>query len=113
MIGAHLISQNHCLTDVNDYRMWSEKLELQTADSHTTCYPQLASFSLSQNGHLTSQVGFDCLPIILRLTCLCREPGHSMVGDNGATIKIGGDIPPLAVTTVELRYTRTTQVNHD
>ncbi|KAJ5802327.1 Helicase C-terminal [Penicillium pulvis] len=105
--------QNQCLTDVNDYRMWSEKLELPTADLPYNLLSPAGLLSLSQNGHLTSQIGFDCLPIILRLTCLCREPGHTMVGDNGATIEIGGDIPPLAVTTVELRYTCTTQVSHD
>ncbi|KAJ5986692.1 Helicase C-terminal [Penicillium sp. IBT 35674x] len=35
--------------------------------------------SLSQNEHLTSQVGFDCLPILLRLTCLGLEPGRRTV----------------------------------
>lgn len=73
--------------------LWTEMVEAQSIDA--------------------SQVGFDCLPIILRLTCLCREPAHTMVGANGATVEIGGDIPPLAITTVELRCTRTTQVTHD
>lgn len=36
-----------------------------------------------------------------------------MSSANGITVVIGGDIPPLAITTVELRYTRTTQVTHD
>ncbi|CAI7575950.1 unnamed protein product [Penicillium viridicatum] len=58
-------------------------------------------------------VGFYILPIILRLTYLAREPGHQMTGHNHESVTIGTDIPPLAISTVELRYTRTAQRDHD
>ncbi|KAJ5415249.1 Helicase C-terminal [Penicillium sp. CMV-2018d] len=58
-------------------------------------------------------VGFYVLPIILRLTYLAREPGHQMTGHNHESVTIGTDILPLAISTVELRYTRTAQRDHD
>ncbi|CAI7569932.1 unnamed protein product [Penicillium viridicatum] len=69
--------------------------------------------ALGRGGNLSTDVGFHVLPIILRLTCLAREPGHQMVGHNHASVTIGADIPPLALSTVELRYTRTGQRDHD
>ncbi|KAJ5162548.1 Helicase C-terminal [Penicillium capsulatum] len=100
-------------TDLKDYQMWSARADLPPADRPYHLLSPAGLISLSRKGHLTSRVGFDALPILLRLTCLCREPGHLMTGANGQTVVIGGDIPNLAITTVELRYTRTTQVAHD
>jgi hypothetical protein len=116
MVAAQSVDANQTeppSTDLVDYRVWSECTELPTAGLPYHLLSPSGLLSLSRKGHLTSKVGFDCLPIILRLTCLCREPGHAMLGANGVSVVIGGDIPPLAITTVELRYTRTTQVAHD
>lgn len=100
-------------TDLSDYQMWSARTELPSDNRPYHLISPAGLISLSRKGHLTSRVGFDALPILLRLTCLCREPGHTMIGVNGDSVIISGDIPNLAITTVELRYTRTTQVIHD
>ncbi|KAJ5924231.1 Helicase C-terminal [Penicillium verhagenii] len=115
LIGSQCLhaDQIQSSADVDEYRLWSAKAQLPETGLpyHLLCPSGL--IALSKNGHLTSRAGFDCLPIILRLTCLCREPGSTMIGANGVSIEIGGDIPPIAILTVELRYTRTTQVRHD
>ncbi|KAJ6118684.1 Helicase C-terminal [Penicillium samsonianum] len=46
-------------------------------------------------------------------THLSRETGHTMAGVDSATLTMGADIPSLAITTDEMRYTRPTQVDHD
>jgi hypothetical protein len=98
-------SQTQQSTDLEDYRIWSSTTQLPTTGLPYHLLSPSGHLSLRRKGQLISQVRFDYLPIILRLTCLCREPGHAIVGANGGTVEIGGDIPPLAITTVELRYT--------
>jgi SNF2 family DNA or RNA helicase len=99
--------------DLQDYRDWSGKTDLPAANLPYHLLAPSGLLALGRKGQLSSQVGFDCLPIILRLTSLCREPGQSMLGVYNASVVIGGDIPPLAIANVELRYTRKTQVTHD
>jgi SNF2 family DNA or RNA helicase len=99
--------------DLNDYQGWSSKTDLPAANLPYHLLAPSGLLALGRKGQLSSQTGFDCLPIILRLTSLCREPGQTMLGAYNVPVVIGGDIPPLAITTVELRYTRVTQVTHD
>lgn len=68
---------------------------------------------LRLRGDLTTEVSYLALPIIPRLTVLYREPGFSMRGTGGTDITIGADVPSLAVSTIELRYTHVVQLQRD
>ncbi|KGO38096.1 Helicase, C-terminal [Penicillium expansum] len=108
------------LTDVaepesalHDYTTWSAVSPLPDTGRPYHLLSPVQLLTLGRGGHLSTDVGFHVLPVILRLTCLAREPGHLMVGHGNASVTIGADIPPLAISTVELRYTRTAQLDHD
>lgn len=101
----------------DDYTHWSAKNPLPTTGLpyHLLSVVQFASLGRGGGGggHLTAEVGFNALPVILRMTTLAREPGFTMAYNNLESITIGADIPILATTTVELRYSPRAQLDHD
>lgn len=92
---------------------WSQRELLK--DSPLPYYLlQLENFAkLGKAGHLDADTGFAALPVVLRMTTLAREPGFRMSGVNLSSITIGGDIPALTATTVELRYLERYQAEHN
>ena len=109
----HLADVTELDSALADYTAWSAVSPLPDTDRPYHLLSPAQLLALGRGGHLSTDVGFHVLPIILRLTCLAREPGHQMIGHNHASVTIGADIPPLALSTVELRYTRTAQRDHD
>lgn len=92
------------------YTQWSAKNPLPTTGLPYHLLSVVQFTSLGQGGHLTTEMGFNTLPIIRRMTTLAREPGFTMAGNNLDTITIGADIPTLATTTVKLPRLGTTTV---
>ncbi|KAJ5209980.1 Helicase C-terminal [Penicillium cf. griseofulvum] len=109
----HLTDVSELDSALTEYTSWSAVSPLPDNDRPYHLLSPARLLALGRGGHLSTDVGFHVLPIILRLTCLAREPGHHMIGHNHESVTIGADIPPLAISTVELRYTRTAQRDHD
>ena len=98
---------------VEEHYDWSQK-NLPTDSPLPYHLLQLENFAkLGRAGHLDADTGFAALPVVLRMTTLAREPGFRMSGVNLSSITIGGDIPALTVTTVELRYLERYQAEHN
>jgi hypothetical protein len=109
----HLTDVSELDSALTEYTSWSAVSPLPDNDRPYHLLSPARLLALGRGGHLSTDVGFHVLLIILRLTCLTREPGHQMIGHNHESVTIGADIPPLAISTVELRYTRTAQRDHN
>lgn len=69
--------------------------------------------TLAQRGHLTARTGYYVLKDIMKIICVRHDMDEEMALDEGRTIAIGGEISPVHVTTVELRYAKEAQIVHD
>ncbi|KAJ6124482.1 hypothetical protein N7471_011799 [Penicillium samsonianum] len=68
---------------------------------------------LSKHEHLAAAQGFWIFPVIFHLCCSRRKMGDNIVDANNREISIGADIPQLQVSTVELRYIKQVQREHN
>lgn len=69
--------------------------------------------ALAQGGQLSARGGFYALPVIMRLIALARKMGSWVDRASPVLGRIGDDIPPMHVTTVDLQYPRRLQGVHD
>jgi hypothetical protein len=71
---------------------------------------------LAGRGDMTARQGLIVLPVILKMVCLARDIGDRMdispLGENAEWVHIGKEIPPLAVTTIELTHTAESRAFH-
>ncbi|BCR98805.1 uncharacterized protein AKAW2_40488A [Aspergillus luchuensis] len=68
---------------------------------------------LIRKGHLEARAGHYVLKAIMPLICLRRDMGERMDIDGQRVCVIGGEIPPIKVGTVKLRYPPAVQEDHD
>lgn len=65
---------------------------------------------------MTARQGLIVLPIILKMVCLARDTGDRMevspMGETAGYVRIGSEIPPLAVTTIRLTHTAESRAFH-
>ncbi|KAI9035035.1 uncharacterized protein KD926_004699 [Aspergillus affinis] len=71
---------------------------------------------IAGRGDMTARQGLIALPVILRMVCLARDMGDTMevspMGETREAIRIGHEIPPLGVATIELKHTTASRVLH-
>lgn len=98
------------------YKAWSD-VTILPEDSSKIPYELLNPAMLVQltkdtHGEVTTQIGYEAYPFLFRASIMQRSMGDRVLDQNGRSIVIGADIPPLRVMTIEVRYSPQDQKFH-